>query len=261
MSDYNTFHEGEPFEDLEVILAAVGHSLVAKGRLEDAVIFSQSNALLEYLRHDNWDGGTSVWNLCIEIPYPNYAAYSEEERTGLEKFIDDVMKPFQPDIGHWISAKLKALPFKDKDWRKNVGKAAQGSEVNNQGRAHSANVAQLEFDGLKFRSEPEIILYKALKEKGIPFAPLPVFIRGGQKFSRVEPDFVLMKDGVVIFVEVDGQSFHKESPADAHYRLKPFQDEGVIVERVKAEHCNTTERARRYANHLEQLIQKRIHQK
>lgn len=261
MTDNSNSYEEEPFEDLEAILAAVGHSLVAKGKLEDAAIFSKSNAFLEYLHHDNWDGGTSVWNLCVAIPYPNYSSYSEEERKELEKFIDQVMEPFKPEVGHWVSAKLKALPFKDKNWRSNVNQAVKGSTVNNQGRAHSNNVASLEFDGLKFRSDPEITLYKAIKEKGIPFAPLPVFIRGGNKFSRVEPDFVLMKDSVVIFVEVDGKSFHRESPADAHYRLKPFQDEGVIIERVKAEHCNTIEKARRYARHLEVLIQKRINQK
>lgn len=261
MTDYIQPCEGQPFDDLESVLAAIGYALVAKGRLEDALVFSKAEILLEYDTHDHWDGGTSVWLLYVKIPYPNFAAYSDAERPELESFIDDVIKPFLPEFGHWVNSKLKAIPFNDPDWRSNVSTVVQGRDINNQGRAHSQIVAQLEFDGLKFRSEPEITLYKAIKETGIPFAPLPVFIRGGKNFSRIEPDFVLMKDGVVVFVEVDGQAFHNESPADAHYRLKPFQDEGVIIERVKAKHCSTTESARRYAKYLEELIKKRVNQK
>jgi hypothetical protein len=122
-------------------------------------------------------------------------------------------------------------------------------------------VAKLEFEGLLFRSKPEVLLYKALKATGIPVAPLPVFIRGGASFSRVEPDFVLIKDGVVVFVEVDGPISHSESPADAHYRVKPFLDEGVIVERVKSGDCNTQEKANLYAKQLTDLIKKRGAQK
>jgi hypothetical protein len=166
-----------------------------------------------------------------------------------------------PETGHWVHARIQPLPFKDPNWRNNIAAAVKGTDVNNQGRAHSQNIAKLEFEGLLFRSEPEILLYKALKATGIPLAPLPVFVRGGTAFSRVEPDFVLIKDGIVVFVEIDGAAFHKESPADAHYRVKPFQDEGVIVERVKAEHCNTPEKANQFAKQLADLIKKRNAQK
>jgi len=37
-------------------------------------------------------------------------------------------------------------------------------------------------DGLLFRSQPEINLYRAFKALGITFAPLPVFIRGGETY-------------------------------------------------------------------------------
>ena len=253
--------DDRPFEDLEEVLASIAHILIAKGRLEDAAIFAKAKIDLEYREHDNWDGGTSVWDLCVRIPLPNFSAYSDEEKKELEEFIDRVINPFLPETGHWVRTRIHPLPFKDPNWRTTVASAVAGSAITNQGRAHSKNVAPLEFDGLLFRSDAEITLYKALKATGIPFAPLPVFIRGGSKFSRVEPDFVLIKDGVVVFVEVDGKSTHKESAAEAHYRIKPFQDEGVIVERVKAEHCDTPELAQRYARHLADLIRKRTTQK
>ncbi|MGE4545395.1 MAG: hypothetical protein AB7D06_14935 [Pedobacter sp.] len=155
----------------------------------------------------------------------------------------------------------EGLPLPKEPLSPSLSKNKDYSEINNQGRAHSRNVAKIEYEGLLFRSEPEILLYKALKKTGIPFAPLPVFIIGGENFSRVEPDFVLLKDGVVLFVEVDGKAFHKESPADAHYRIKPFQDEGVLVERVKAKDCNTQESAEKYAKELIVLIEKKVKQK
>ncbi len=250
-----------PFEDLEAVLASIGHTLLAKGCIEDAAIFAKATIDLEYHEHDNWNGGTSIWNLNVRVPLPSFTSYSDDEKKKLEDFINQTLQPFLPEIGHWVNAKIRPLPFKDPNWRNNIAEAIKGTDVNNQGRAHSQNIAKLKFEGLLFRSEPEILLYKALKATGIPLAPLPVFVRGGTTFSRVEPDFVLIKDGAVVFVEIDGSAFHKESPADAHYRVKPFQDEGVIIERIKAEHCNTQEKANQFAKQLADLIRKRNAQK
>jgi len=60
MTQNTSFDDGEPCQDLEAILVAVGYSLVIKGRLEDTSIFSKANISLEYVTHDNWDGGTPV---------------------------------------------------------------------------------------------------------------------------------------------------------------------------------------------------------
>jgi hypothetical protein len=45
--------------------------------------------------------------------------------------------------------------------------------------------------------------------------------------ARVEPDFVIYKDGIVVIVEVDGDLYHTEIPADAHARLKFLTDEAA----------------------------------
>jgi hypothetical protein len=73
-----TGSDDRPFEDLEEVLASIAHILIAKGRLEDAAIFAKAKIDLEYREHDNWDGGTSVWDLCVRIPLPNFSAYSDE---------------------------------------------------------------------------------------------------------------------------------------------------------------------------------------
>jgi hypothetical protein len=50
---------------------------------------------------------------------------------------------------------------------------------------------------------------------------------------RIEPDFVLTKDGIVLVVEVDGNTTRRESPVDAEERLTMFKYEGVFTERVR----------------------------
>jgi hypothetical protein len=80
---------------------------------------------------------------------------------------------------------------KDPDWRLKAKAWLRGEGVNNQGRVRSDKIAPYTRDGLLFRSKPEINLYNALKGRGITFAPLPVFIRGGDDPRRKEPDFVI----------------------------------------------------------------------
>jgi hypothetical protein len=123
-------------------------------------------------------------------------------------------------------------------------------DVNNQGRAHSANVAGIVVDGLRFRSRGEVNLYRALKRLGVTFAPLPVFL--GKR--RIEPDFVIIKDGVTMVVEIDGPTTHTESPVEAEARLAMFRLEGVRTERVPAAEVETEEKAAATAGHLMTLL-------
>src|SRR5690606_35974377 len=105
----------------------------------------------------------------------------------------------------------------DSDWRENAKTWIAGLNISNQGRVRSDNLAPHTCDGLRFRSQPEINLYKALKSLGVTFAPLPVFIRGGEDYQRIEPDFVILQDGILLIVEVDGDTTHQETPVEAHH--------------------------------------------
>jgi very-short-patch-repair endonuclease len=75
----------------------------------------------------------------------------------------------------------------------------------------------------------------------VAFAPLPVFLRGGENYQRLEPDFIVIKDGVFAVVEVDGDSFHPETPSAARTRLKLLEDAGAFILRVNANVCSTPE--------------------
>ena len=72
--------------------------------------------------------------------------------------------------------------------------------------------------------------------------------------KRIEPDFMVMKDGVVMVVEVDGQFTHRETPLKAHEREAVFRDEGVQFTRVGA--TNSPESASAAVNRVLATIQR-----
>jgi hypothetical protein len=141
-------------------------------------------------------------------------------------------------------------------WRPNAKAWVRGEGINNQGRVRSDNIAARQHDGLLFRSEPEVLLYDALKAKGVYLAPLPVFLRGGAAYQRLEPDFVLLHKGVVMVVEIDGATVHRESPSEAHARTQGLQRDGVRVERVPATDCSTKQAAERCATKLIEALER-----
>ncbi|CAM4347426.1 TIR domain-containing protein [Pseudoalteromonas ostreae] len=112
--------EGELFEDLEHVLASIGHALVNKGNNKFATFFAKSNTSIEFDSYDGWNGGTSVWKLVIALPYPEYISIDDEERQVIEKFIDKVIEPFVPDSGHWINSKITPIAINDTNWRQNI---------------------------------------------------------------------------------------------------------------------------------------------
>ena len=100
-------------------------------------------------------------------------------------------------------------------------------------------------------------MYQALKRFGVSFAPLPVFVRGGAQYRRIEPDFVVLRDGVFFVIEVDGDTVHQESPEEAHSRTTMLLHEGALVERIKSSDCDTAEKATAAVKKLLQVLAKR----
>lgn len=139
------------------------------------------------------------------------------------------------------------------DWRLAAALYFAGIGLTNQGRAHSDNVAPLDFEGLKFRSEPEKHFYLALKRFGIPFAPLPVFVQGGDEFKRREPDFVLLYNGRLCIVEIHGPYSDRTDE-----RLAFLTRNGALLERISVDECETLERARNAARTVLDSLDRQI---
>ncbi|MBD1889323.1 hypothetical protein [Coleofasciculus sp. FACHB-SPT9] len=189
--------------------------------------------------YDNWDGGLWTWLITVSLLPRDWAAFdSEEKRTAVEKELAKLANAIVVSDAHSFKVRLA------------VTAVSSSKGVTNQGRAHSANPAAIEHEGLLFRSQPEVQLFIALRDTGLPVMPLPVVTSNGPRFKRIEPDFVVIRRGVTFVVEVDGDRWHQESPAAAQERLRHLEDEGVRIIRVPAKDCTTPDSAKKTAQDI-----------
>jgi len=230
-------------------MATAARLLVRQQHITAASILANANTKFEYLYpQDHCDFGIVVdtshyWRLDLAIPADVY--FTLEDRSGIERAIDGALRTATEPVSDsdFINCRIVTSLEEDPDWRHKTRQFISGVGITNQGRVRSDNIASRQHDGLLFRSRPEILFYDALKKVGIPFAPLSVVLRGGVQYNRIEPDFVIYKDGIMMIVEIDGDLYHSETPAAAHARLKFLLDEGAKLERVTASECDTPELA------------------
>lgn len=246
------------FADPEAILGSLARLFAAEGKAREVAVLTYSQPELVQTDYDNMDGGTTFYTLFLHVAlslYPQLEANRESIEEAIAKKAQIFLEKFSRDVLQYV--KIVPAVVEDAQWREKASAWLSGERVSNQGRVRSDNVAPLSADGLLFRSQPEIHFYRALKAAGVSFAPLPVFVRGGESYSRLEPDFIIVKSGIVMVVEVDGDTVHTETPVEAHARTIMLQHEGVYVERVKASDCSTPEKARDAAQRVLGSIQKR----
>jgi hypothetical protein len=186
--------------------------------------------------------------------YTQVEADAEAIEKSIQQRLQVLVKQFPSD--HIDTVSINPAVVEDPQWREKAQSWLAGNKISNQGRVRSNNVAPHTVDGLLFRSRPEINLYQAFKSMGVSFAPLPVFIRGGESYQRMEPDFVIVRSGMAVVVEVDGDTVHQETPAEAHARTVMLSHEGVNIERVTASDCETQIKAKACAERLIAAIDK-----
>ncbi|MBT9555522.1 MAG: hypothetical protein IV100_05800 [Myxococcales bacterium] len=234
------------FKDPEMVLGTVARMFAADGAAPAVAVLAHGAPEVVQTGYDNWNGGTYTYELLLRVPYLLHGQLGDSVAE-LEKSILPRVRLFlgAEDENHQLAGvSIRPAVEVDTSWRQKATTWLTGAGVNNQGRVRSLNVAPLSADGLLFRSPPEIELYRALKSAGVSFAPLPVFVRGGTTYSRIEPDFVIIQAGVVLALEVDGDTVHTETPAEAHARTRMLQHEGVNIERIHAHECATPEAAK-----------------
>jgi hypothetical protein len=245
------------YKNPEPFIATLTRLFITAGRAREVAVLAYAKPELVQTGYDNWDGGTYEFEVLLQVPQMLYAQLEPEieaiEASILEQGCS-ILRAYRHD--HLQRVAIIAEFTAKEGWQGDARAWLAGSGVTNQGRVRSNNVAAREADGLLFRSQPEINLYRALKATGVSFAPLPVFVRGGQEYRRIEPDFVIVKDGLVMVVEVDGDTVHQETPAEAHARTTMLQHEGAHVERIRAKECETPDAAVQCAKKLLQVLMK-----
>lgn len=240
--------EFRPEEDSEAVLATAAQSLALQGSSREVEILAYGNAKFKDLQ---WDDGHTVFMLDILLSAQLY----EQIRGSREQIEKNILASLQElflryDSEHIAGVRIYRDLNKNPDWKAGAQAWLRGENVNNQGRVRSDNIAPLEKDGLLFRSKPEMHLFDALKQLGVPIAPLPVFVQGGQSYQRIEPDLLVVNQGLMMVVEVDGDTYHTESPAIASARLEVLTAHGIEVKRVTADDCGTPELAAKCAQDI-----------
>jgi hypothetical protein len=230
-----------PFGEVDAFVSQIAQYLMLQGDARSVAVLVASEAAL--IRGDS-DFGRTSWELRIRLPGPFFVNITDEERSACEIVIEvaaNAVKSADYDSVSLVKIVVGVEP--KKDWRQDAYAWLRGEGINNQGRVRSDNLPSRQEDGLLFRSKPEIHVYKALKAHGVTFAPLAVFLRGGATYQRIEPDFVVLQEGKMMLLEVDGDTHHMESPAEADRRTRMFEDEGAFIHHVQASECDTPEKA------------------
>lgn len=245
--------------DVEAFLQATARSLAFDGARGEVNLLASVVPDVSLHDFDNWDGGQYGWRFDFPVVAQTHRGLAKENRETMESRIRDAMNVVLSAYDNHSVSRVSIVievPPATPEWRRNAKLWADGEGATNQGRARSTNIAPFEKDGLLFRSHAEINLYLEFKALGVTVAPLPVFIRGGSTYTRLEPDFVLVHKNTMMVVEVDGDTFHPESPVEAHDRLAVLSREGVATERVRASECNTPENARKCARRLFDVLER-----
>jgi hypothetical protein len=249
-----------PIKTEDLVSTAV-RLLVAEGRVYSVALLAAGQIDLRFRERIHYRGDqmpTDHWTLRIHVRPDLYAQLDEHDLDTASEEIRGACASCAASV-HWDRIDtVRVLPAitPDNQWREKAIAWLHGEGINNQGRVRSDNIAPRACDGLLFRSTPEINLYRALKSRGVSFAPLPVFVRGGENYRRIEPDFIIIRDGSMMAVEVDGDTVHTETPVEAHNRTTMLAHEGVHVERVSASECDTADRARVCADRLLAIMDK-----
>jgi hypothetical protein len=248
MSDEPPFDH--PF-NAEAIAAALAHAAMAQGDTASVTALAVSTPRFQETGYEDYrgnrqfydeDGATSLLTLYLEVPAESFGQFYRV-REQVQENILGMLQPIIASYPYYKAERVCIVPAVNApaNWHERALAWLRGDGVTNQGRVRSDNIAARQCDGLLFRTEEEINLYRAFKALGVTFAPLPVFIRGGKNYRRIEPDFIVVKDGMVAVIEVDGN--HQESPVEAHDRTTMLVHEGAHVERVRASDCSTLEGA------------------
>ncbi|CAM3231121.1 hypothetical protein DESA109040_03970 [Deinococcus saxicola] len=265
MSD-SFFVDPKPFLESAVQILLAQENYKALNVLAEGVV--ELKKLSEYSdsRQDEtgWNSYIRVLNYRLEISlqmpvYQQVAKERDEIEAQIFSALSDSLLgyEFESEEGelHFGSVLIKIKHGSGNDWQDKAKATLAGSGLTNQGRVRSDSIAPIVHQGLLFRSPPEAKLFDALKRANLLFAPLPVFIRSASG-NRIEPDFIIISEGTTLLVEVDGSTYHTETPLAAQERLEEFTDAGVQHIRVAASDCMNDADADKVAQKVKERLER-----
>jgi hypothetical protein len=107
----------EPGEDIEPYLATVAELLAAEGMMTPLEILRTAQSRVERTGFDNWNGGTAIWTIFLEIPPAAYAQLGEKRTVVEEQITARIKNVVEQHSSDWygvtIAPRVEARP----NWR------------------------------------------------------------------------------------------------------------------------------------------------
>lgn len=120
----------EPAEEIEHYLATTAEMLSAEDMDAAADLLRTANSRVEQTGFDNWNGGTSIWTVYLEIEPALYVQLGDR-RGGLEDQINTRLKAIlAAHTPHWYSASIIPHVKPKPEWRESKGQISQSARRN-----------------------------------------------------------------------------------------------------------------------------------
>lgn len=220
--------------DLGALVAVLdGHGMF------DQADFVESGRLSYFVEEsNNWNSSEEFFYADLLVDPVHYPMISADARQLLN---DTLGAMHETDSLHLRILRLRPMPVADnwRDVRRDAKVLPENRTARNQGGFKPVSTA-LSYDGLKFGSEQEITVYKALraKQKALPAEFSIGIMPGGALVTadkRFWPDFVVTYGKKAGGIEVDGPHHHGRAVADRS-RDNYLRDAGLAwVDRIAVE--------------------------
>lgn len=237
-SDLNTTDAKAPPVDPDRFMASMARFLIGGDEREEARLLLactiKSAARTEYQEFGppleelvlTFFGPRKVYDLLRDQSSNLYTAFRHAAGALMPEGFD------YPDI----VARAAVVVPNSADWRNELLAILDGRDVDNQAVGFKATRS---YEGLRFRSESEVRVARALDHAHVMYLPNCRARVGSMDHRRnIEADFVVMVGGKWGVLEVDGEQWHAGHAARDHERDRPFHFHGArIVQRFDAGEC------------------------
>lgn len=108
-------------ERYEDYLATTSELLVAEGMMEAAEVLRTSTPKVEETGYDNWNGGTRIWTIYLQLEpvvYSQLGANRESLEEQITNRVKSVLEPFSDD---WFGVKVVPIVRPRPEWRETGG--------------------------------------------------------------------------------------------------------------------------------------------
>ncbi len=120
----------EPAEDFEPYLATTAELLSAEGMTAAAELLRTAALRLEQTGFDNWNGGTTIWTVYLQVEPAAYAQLGDRRASLEEQIKQRLEAALSGHTTNWYTVSVIPLVTARPDWRESKGQISQAARRN-----------------------------------------------------------------------------------------------------------------------------------